>query len=113
MGNVTNVMLSFSILEKSYEDEETKYLVMDALNTWTKEQGIGIFQEVGKHAGGKKVFETDVHAIAFQQFEFDKLLMFVSTLPWLYPQHLQIFAQKPEVEDFILFQLQFDSRGGK
>jgi hypothetical protein len=102
MSYVTNVLLSFSVMEDSYEtDGEDIYSIMTLVNTWLMERGYGAFgQHVDHVSGGHKHLETPLFAAGFNMFDLGDFLDMLRTLPWKEPSNVQVFVQEQDEDKF-------------
>ena len=105
MSLVTNVILSFHLLEARSEspDGEYRYALMYPLNAWLTEQGYGPFgPDADRVAGGTKHLETPLYVAAFNYLDVDAFMARLRTLPWEYPSAVQVFLQTQEENTFRL-----------
>jgi hypothetical protein len=105
MSHVDNVILTFSILEDEVErDGSDVYPVMDAVNEWLRERiGQSFGPDLGgQHAayGGHKALETPMFVAAFNGLPEDGFLALLATLPWEWPDDVQVLIQRQHDERF-------------
>jgi hypothetical protein len=96
MSHVSNVILTFSIVEDSTEQDDgpDDYPVLAPLNAWLAERQYGRhLAEVGQHAGGCKRFESPLYAIALNYVGTQEFMDVVNALPWKYPEEVQVWVQ--------------------
>lgn len=104
MSVVTNIILSFSIMENEISDIEDSYTNMVLINNWLRKHDHGAFGEDATIAsGGEKHLETPVYLAAFNFFDLDEFLAFLRTLPWEEPENVQVFVQGQEEEKFTVY----------
>jgi len=106
MSNVTNVILSFSIIEEEYELQDFQhYKIMDKINQWLYDSKYGQFsKELTEYAGGNKVTETPIYIAAFNHFNIDAFVEFIKTLNWEEPEDVQIFIQTQDEDRFLIIE---------
>jgi hypothetical protein len=110
MSHVDNVILSFSILEKSqcHEDGSRTWLIMEDVNAWLlKEIAQRFGPDIGGLAdayGGSKWLETPLFVAAFNYLPEAELLGLLRTLPWEEPAEVQLMVKRQEGELFEMIQ---------
>lgn len=102
MSHVDNAILTFSILEESFDlDHEAAdhWPLMDKINAWLRENAGG--QQFGPELGsvqdaygGHKALEAPLFVAAFNYLPEDEFLAFLRTLPWKYPDEVQYIVQR-------------------
>lgn len=97
MSVVTNVLLSFDILENEAE-------VVDEINGWLSSHHQGYFKDLTEACGGSKAMEIPVYGAAFNYLDVKALLAFIRTLKFKEPQNVQLFVCQQEEEKFTLIQ---------
>jgi len=107
MSLVTNIVFSFSIGEHSREiDGEYYYFLMDDINKWLSERNYGKFGvDADKISGGTKCLETPLFVAAFNYFDIEDFLEFLSSLQWKEPENVQVFVKGQEENIFTLFRI--------
>jgi hypothetical protein len=107
MSLVTNIILSFSIDEDSYESDEGDdiYALMVPINAWLTEHRYGAFGRDADHiSGGNKHLETPLYVAAFNLFSLNEFVDMLRTLPWHEPRSVQVFVQEQEEDKFRLIE---------
>ena len=107
MSNVTNVLLSFSVMEEKVQgwDSDSPYILMNTINAWLMERSYGAFgQDVDHVSGGHKHLETPLYAAGFNYFNLDDFLNMLRTLPWKEPENVQVFVQEQDEDKFRLIE---------
>lgn len=104
MSVVSNIILSFSIMEDfREEDDKDVIILMDDVNDWLTERGKGTFGgDVNDVLGGTKHLETPVYVAAFNHFDIEAFIAFIKTLPWREPENVQLFVKGQEENKFAL-----------
>jgi len=100
MSWVTNILLSYNIVEKQIGDHKSEHLNVKLINE--EYEAFGTFKEIGQYAGGKKHIETPLYAAAFNYFPIKEFMYFVFSLNWECPDDVQIFIEDQEEDRFKL-----------
>jgi hypothetical protein len=102
MSVVTNIVLSFSIMEESRE-HDTVYLNIEKINKWLDDNSFGDFgKDLDEVSGGRKHLETPLFAAAFNYFRLSDFVDFLHSLDWVEPENVQIFVQEQDENKFKL-----------
>jgi hypothetical protein len=97
MSSVTNIILSFSIVED-------RFSLMDDINSWLTKEDYGAFgYDADALGSGTKRLETPVYVAAFNLFDVHAFLDFVKDLPWQEPDCVQVFVQEQEEDKFRVY----------
>lgn len=99
MSDVTNILLSFDICEEEDDPgdvmgETSDYTMLTQINAWLAPRYGAFGVDADWIAGGTKHLEAPLYIAAFNHFDLDAFCAFLRTLPWLYPQHVQLFVQE-------------------
>lgn len=93
MSVVTNVMISFDTCEEGPEDD--KFTLMGVINEWLNTKYHCCFgEDANAVCGGSKYLETPLYIAAFNYFDSEEFIKYVLSLPWAFPEDVQIFIQK-------------------
>ena len=89
MSRVTNVILSFSVLEPKYD-------VLQRVNAFFKPEYSTSYRgfivpDNDLWYGGTKFLERPTYLGAFNNFNADKFMDFLETIDWIFPYEVQIF----------------------
>lgn len=107
MSKVTNLIISFSIVE----DEKSR---TSEINLFTNnDRGFKInsadFEEVHdmekginrtRWYGGSKILETPLYVGAYNHLDLDKLMEHLKSINWLMPECVQIIVKEQDSEKF-------------
>lgn len=105
MSVVTNTVLSFTASESNDLDNRD---VIERINQYFV--GIGDMQRFvvpdnTDWYGGAKVLERPTFVAAFNYLDLDGLIAHLKTLPWRYPEHVQLCVCEQEDDDYRLLHL--------
>lgn len=90
MSVVTNLLLSFDILEREQDR-------MGEGNTFPFRHGSGLLDMARGEYGGTKSFELPLWGGAFNHLDFDALMKHLRTkVNWEYPEHVRIMVAEQE-----------------
>ena len=106
MSVVTNIILHFSILEKEIDPDsaqEDNFVLMRKINKALIQEGYGKFTEV-QDRYNKKALESPLFVAAFNMLDLDQFIEYIQSLPWNYPEYIQIFVQRQEEDKFTLYE---------
>jgi hypothetical protein len=99
MSRVTNVILTFSVIE-SCVDTPTGLFVYDLMtpvNEWLIANGYGAFgPDADQVAGGHKHLEAPLYVAGFNHFVLDAFVAMLRDLPWDEPEAVQLFIKDQE-----------------
>lgn len=88
MSEVTNVILTFDILENEGLRIDT---INEKLMLWDDRQS---FKALGNESvGGYKCMEANIYLAAFNHIDISALVAIVMTICWRYPEHVQLFVK--------------------
>ena len=108
MSHVDNIILSFSIMEASVENDfGPDYCVMARINGWLLEHASGqrFGPDLGYHFasyGGRKGLETPLYIAAFNYLPEDEFVAFLRTLPWREPENAQLLIKRQHEDRFVV-----------
>ena len=110
MSVVSNVILSFSISEAQVDRDKrlSHYILADRIDQWLKENhyvGLGQNLEEWDKYGGQKHLETPIYVGAFNYLVPSAFANFVFSLPWEYPESVQLMIKGQEDEEFTVYSL--------
>lgn len=107
---VTNIILTFSILEEEVLVPESRYadkygyrhaLVEHPIKPWLLQHGQhGGLARVDHLAGGHKSMETNVYLGAFNYLPTRQFAVFVYELPWRNPGEVQLWVKEDDDTGF-------------
>ena len=100
MSNVTNILISFSVIEDTTKDELEGYLVIREINRWLKEHEHPPLCCLSCHCRGGKAMEAAVYGQAFNYLELEAFCDFVLTREWRWLEMVQMFIQEQEEDRF-------------
>lgn len=102
MSDVTNIILSFSIVEKTIKSfGKEEYLNVISVNTWLYARKYGNIGE-NAYSGGNKEIETALFFAAFNHFNSQVFLQFLKSLPWIAPEEVQMMVKGQHDEKFTM-----------
>lgn len=95
MSVITNVILIHSGSEDYIEQVgfPDHYPIVDAVNSWLFERRHAPLCRLDQYAGGGKVFTESVYLGAFNHLDVDGLVELVRSLPWRYPESVQLLVK--------------------
>lgn len=103
MSVVTNVILTFSILEDDYEAGDTYgHKCVDKINEWLPCE----LKNIGGHAGGNKELETDIYIGAFNYLDTEGLKACVFSQEWNEPKDVQLYVQEQQADTFTEYRIE-------
>lgn len=108
MSHITNVILTFSIMEDfhdTFDDGEAIYDLMNSINTWLSENGHRSFGHSAGRVSGDRYLETPLYIAAFNYLRIDAFMAMLSSLPWKEPENVQLFIEDQDDDKFQLFEL--------
>lgn len=86
MSRVHNVVLLTMIDESGVAEIER----------WLEKEAQPVFARVDQYAGGRKVFEADLFAMAFNYFPISDFLAMLPTVDWEHPENVSVLIEPPE-----------------
>jgi hypothetical protein len=115
MSCVTNAIFSYSIMEYDLAREQDLHLATaqaftkgfdDAFSRsecW-RQYWLRLDDNYDAY-GGSKAMETQVFAAAFNYFPHEDFLSAVASIPWAYPEHVQLIAMGQEDDRWHIYHL--------
>lgn len=98
MSHVTDVVLFCSLLDKENG-------TIEQINQWLQEKENINLNELDCHAGGNKCMQASVWGGAFNYFNIQEFTDYLLTLPWEFPDNVQVMIQDEHDEQFTLWQM--------
>lgn len=106
MSTVTNIILSFSIIEDDRDvDGENVYFFMDSINKWLSDNNFGSFGKEADSPNTQKCLETPIFTAAFNYFDLGGFVAFINLLDWEERENVQIFVQEQEDDKFTIMEI--------
>lgn len=84
---------------------------LQLLDDWLTDQGYGRMTELTDEDvpwGGHKMPETSLYGGAFNYLDHDAMLIQIASLPWEYPDEVQLMVMEQEAYVFRVWNLQTD-----
>ena|ERR1043165_4583585 len=102
MSVVTNVVLTFSILEDDGHNDDWAEII-SSINKYFDEQGRRGFIVVPREMdwyGGNKVLEAPLFVGAFNHLGLEDFIEHLKTIKWEYPEEVQLWVKEQEDDVF-------------
>lgn len=105
MSVVTNIVISFKASESDTDDDRD---VIERVNQYfvaVDDRQRFVVPDNKDWYGGAKCLERPTFIGAFNYLDLDGLIAHLKTMPWRYPEHVQLFVCEQEDDDYRLLHL--------